>query len=143
MSKKSKEQITKERSNQGVKISSIESKNLKEIEEEIWLDDNGKEINEEYIIINKTSIQKIREELNKGSAHWDGIYISDYQQGQIDLIDEIILSQSTPLIPEIEKAFGAGFNRGCAFIEADESSEEISPKILKQEDYISNLKFDI
>ena len=29
---------------------------------------------DEYVIINKTDLLKVREKLNKGSAHWDGIY---------------------------------------------------------------------
>lgn len=62
----------------------------------------------EYIIVNKTALLKMRKELKKEYANWDGkIYGSDYQRGQVDLIDAIISSQSTSLIPEIEKAFKA------------------------------------
>ena len=53
--------------------------------------------------------------------------------GQIDLIDTIISSQSTPLIPEIEKAYIAG-----------ESSRysRVGEAVL-QHNYITNLKLDI
>ncbi|XAI97328.1 hypothetical protein [Leptolyngbya phage Lbo-JY46] len=93
---------------------------------------------DEYIIINKTALQKIREELNKGSAHWDGIYISDYQQGQIDLIDEIILSQSTPLTPIIETSIEKGYN--FAKENLYKADNTLQPKI---KEYIANLKFFI
>ena len=90
-------------------------------------------MNNEYIIVNKTKFLKIREELEKGSPHWNGIYISDYQMGQIDLIDKIITSQSTPLIPEIEKSIDYGIRKSF-------SSKKHSE--VKQ-NYISNLKLDI
>lgn len=54
---------------------------------------------DEYIIINKTAIQKRIEELKKPIAHYDGIYVSDTQRAEYEALEEI-LSQSTPLIPE-------------------------------------------
>lgn len=97
---------------------------------------------DKYIIINRTALEKMKKELNKGSAHHDGIYISDYQHGQIDLIDVIISSQSTPLIPEIEKAFDVGslkteqcFNIYNGFVSGIVYKDK--------ENYILNLKLDI
>ena len=58
-----------------------------------------KKMNNEYVIVNKTALLKMREEL---------IHVSDYQRGQMDLIDAIVSSQSTPLIPEIKKAYNYG-----------------------------------
>lgn len=93
MSKKSKEQITQERINQGVKISSIEAKGLTKMKDE-------------YIIINKTQLLKRIEELKIPIAHHDGIYVSDAQRAEYEALEEVI-SKSTPLIPEIEKDFDA------------------------------------
>ena len=84
---------------------------------------------EEFIIISKTAIQKRIEELEKQmqehiqSAQKTGDY--DFQfEDKLEELKEII-SQSTPLIPEIEKAY-----KHCL------SNEEFK-------DYISNLKLDI
>ena len=92
----------------------------------------------EYIIVNKTALLKMREELEKGSAHWDGIYVSDYEKGQIDLIDDIISSQSTPLIPEIEKAWEDG--RGGTKVVGNPPFVETRYVNKTSQDYISNLK---
>jgi hypothetical protein len=54
---------------------------------------------DEYIIINKTAIQKRIEELRKVCNKELG-YASDKIYFELDHL----LSQSTPLIPEIEKA---------------------------------------
>lgn len=78
-------------------------------------------MNNEYVIVNKTALLKMREEL---------IHVSDYQRGQMDLIDAIVSSQSTPLIPEIDKAYWAGMQ----FVGEDKGSPT---------EYISNLKLDI
>lgn len=108
---------------------------------------------EEYIIVNKTALEKMREELNKGSAHWDGIYLSDYQHGQIDLIDVIIMSKSTPLIPEIEKAMNAAREIQDDSAHDTFTAEDISGCAevctygwrykTTNKNYISNLKIDI
>lgn len=96
-------------------------------------------MNNEYIIVNKTALLKMRKELKKEYANWDGrIYNSDYQKGQVDLIDAIISFQSTPLIPEIEKAFDAskittGMNQRNQF----------AYKYKNSKDYVTNLKLDI
>ena len=82
----------------------------------------------EYIIINKTAIQKRIEELRQVCNKELG-YASDKIYFELDNF----LSQSTPLIPEIEKAFNAGFN-----FERGWKGEYPNRK-----DYISNLKLDI
>lgn len=81
---------------------------------------------EEYIIINKTATQKRIEELEK--------QFKTPHIGNINRVEELkqILSQSTPLIPEIEKAF----DLGLAFNGEKTETETFN-------DYISNLKLDI
>ena len=76
-------------------------------------------MNNEYIIINKTAIQKRIEELEG--------YKDEPEITELKIYKEI-LSQSTPLIPEIEKAWLDG--------------NTSSTKDYK-EDYITNLKLDI
>ena len=86
----------------------------------------------EYIIINKTAIQKRIEELKAtDTASWE------YQLGQINTLNEV-LSQSTPLIPEIEKAFDEGVKLKWEGILIKKSELE-----QQKQDYISNLKLDI
>jgi len=80
---------------------------------------------DEYIIINKTAIQKRIEELEKTN--------------QIQRVDELenVLSQSTPLIPVVKNAFNAGgaYTLG--------SHKEFKQSHLNKQDYIKNLKLDI
>ncbi len=87
---------------------------------------------DEYIIISKTAIQKRIEELEEEqkqiNEETEPISLNINLKKQI-LIREI-LSQSTPLIPEIEKAFGLG------------AANNANGKPLLS-DYISNLKLDI
>jgi hypothetical protein len=98
---------------------------------------------QEYVIIDKTTIQKRIEELEKQmqehiqSAQKTGDYDSQFE----DKLEELkqILSQSTPLIPEIEKAHNVGRNYGC-YLQG--GSYDPSNNI-DSEDYISNLKLDI
>jgi len=82
-------------------------------------------MNNEYIIINKTAIQKRIEELEKYLPDTD--FEEQRILAKIDELEEI-LYQSTPLIPEIEKAWLDG--------------NTSSTKDYK-EDYITNLKLDI
>ena len=86
----------------------------------------------EYIIISKTAIQKRIEELEEEqkqiNEETEPISLNINLKKQI-LIREI-LSQSTLLIPEIEKAFGLG------------AANNANGKPLLS-DYISNLKLDI
>ena len=87
----------------------------------------------EYIIINKTAIQKRIEELESKIDPNDKKSNPIWWQHKGQLIEKEIntlkqiLSQSTPLIPEIEKALYA---KGAWF------EDEV-------QDYISNLKLDI
>lgn len=84
----------------------------------------------EYIIINKTVIQKRIEGLEKveqeliKSGHRFAV-----TRGKIDELISL-LYQSTPLIPEIDKAYWAGMQ----FVGEDKGSPN---------EYISNLKLDI
>lgn len=85
-----------------------------------------------YIIIDAESIQKRIEELEKEE-------VSEFSPGRRLWVNSAIknlkevLSQSTPLIPEIEKAFDVGSERG----EYGEGNAN------NKQDYISNLKLDI
>lgn len=92
---------------------------------------------EEYIIISKTAIQKRIEKLRK------------YVGGRKPTADEYtkmqvyrdILSQSTPLIPEIEKAWEHGYTRGYNLACCESvNSDCLTPD---KKDYIANLKLDI
>jgi len=83
-----------------------------------------------YVIIDAEAIQKRIEELEKEYNQEPEEHMKDWFLGQIEALKQI-LSQSTPLIPEIEKAFDLGF-----------STPESCYKEDKQ-DYISNLKLDI
>jgi len=78
---------------------------------------------DEFIIINKTAIQQKIEELHKLCVE------GEYPLSAFNVDLEHLLSQSVPLIPEIEKAFGAG----C----------RCKDWIDGRQNYISNLKLDI
>ena len=84
-----------------------------------------------YVIIDAETIQKRIDELENFymTARKVGI-IMDAIDKEIETLKQI-LSQSTPLIPEIEKAWVDGFSR------PDQDYEE------QKQDYISNLKLDI
>jgi hypothetical protein len=88
---------------------------------------------DEYIIISKTAIQKRIKGLEKRRDEYafNPNRTDDYYRynSMLKVINEII-SQSTPLIPEIEKAYTAGME----FIGEDKGSPN---------EYISNLKLDI
>ena len=80
-----------------------------------------------YGIINITAIQKRIEDLENIASAYTAV--KELKQ---------ILSQSTPLIPEIEKAFDAGFKtkqRGILMKRVEYTQQ--------RQDYISNLKLDI
>lgn len=85
---------------------------------------------DEYIIINKTPIQRrieiLKDEMEEHSYNSEEYYIRNLEK----TILEEILSQSTPLIPEIEKAFGLGA-----------ANNAIGEPSLS--DYITNLKLNI
>mgnify|MGYP000978156778 CR=1 FL=1 len=104
---------------------------------EKWLDNKGNEITEEYIIINKTAIQKRIEELKSYTYATQNIYLEGKNEGELSCLLNL-LSQSTPLIPEIEKAFDAskittGMNQRNQF----------AYKYKNSKDYVTNLKLDI
>lgn len=94
----------------------------------------------EYIILNKSIVEKKIDELEK-SKKWlsPDIDSSDYYglESKINLLKGL-LSQSTPLIPEIEKAFDDGCKYGDSNCETGGNS-----KLPNKQDYISNLKLDI
>ena len=92
---------------------------------------------QEYIILNKTAIQKRIEELEK---QFKGKVGYNMALGEIQSLKEI-LSQSTPLIPEIEKAWEDGRN-GTALVG---NFPFVETKYVNKtsKDYISNLKLDI
>ena len=106
----------------------------------------------EYIIISKTAIEKRIVELGK-----EYILLSNKSDRSLSDIEEEreivgeqkalarILSQSTPLIPEIEKAFTAGERYGWDSQKSIGNIDEMREKIKLQslDNYITNLKLDI
>ena len=100
-------------------------------------------MNNEYVIINETAIQKrideweieLQECFKAPVGKFNSEYVSTLQQAIATARD--FLSQSTPLIPEIEKAHKKGFTEGTCFGATTIYKYETS------EDYISNLKLDI
>lgn len=93
-------------------------------------------MNQEYIIINKTAIEKKIAELKKQRDEYafNPNRTDDYYRynSMIKVLKEI-LSQSTPFIPEIEKAYNAGKLHNELSITFDNP----------QGRYISNLKLNI
>lgn len=92
---------------------------------------------DEYIIINKTAIQKRIEELERLYKGCEKPSIQGTLYYQLNIELKKILSQSTPLIPEIEKAYTKAFSEGTCFGATTIYKYETS------KDYISNLKLDI
>jgi len=95
-------------------------------------------MNNEYIIVNKTTLDKRLEELRFLSkigeeTNPELVKAAEYRINEIELMS----SQSIPLIPEIEKSFDEGFYLGV-----EETNDEHEMEDAKQ-DYISNLKLDI
>lgn len=93
---------------------------------------------DEYIIINKIKVlSKIEEIHNERKKLNTGNLPCQEARGQLQVALNIlgeILSQSTPLIPEIEKAFNAGFDADLLTL------AELNCTV---KDYIANLKLDI
>jgi hypothetical protein len=88
-------------------------------------------MNNKYIIVNKTAIEKRIEEL-KIIEKQESMNASLLVREEIETLKRV-LTQSTPLIPEIEKAFDVGSERGeFGYGNAND-----------KHDYISNLKLDI
>ena len=90
---------------------------------------------DEFIVINKTVIQKRIERLKQSREVEPDNSQQSYLNGKIKVAEEI-LSQSTPLIPELQKTWNT------AYIDAMSIDEE-TYKPLFFEDYISNLKLNI
>ena len=93
---------------------------------------------DKYIIINKITIQKRIEELENAISKCilpEQQHLKDLFEQELEIKTQI-LSQSTPLIPELQKTWNT------AYIDAVSIDEE-TYKPLFFEDYISNLKLDI
>lgn len=87
----------------------------------------------EYIIVNKSAIQKIDELVKEANAGKTISSINSQMAESLIRFKEQLLSQSTPLIPEISKAYDAG-------IKDKELSQMFdNPKGR----YVYNLKLDI
>ena len=93
-------------------------------------------MNNEYIIINRTALEKRIEELDKQAVSFIPAHEATICYKKLDELKQI-LSQSTPLIPEIEKAYTKAFSEGIVF------GMHTEYKYKTSEDYIANLKLDI
>lgn len=98
---------------------------------------------DEYVIINKTAILKRIEELEKEVEFYNKVSALSINPNRIKAETKLsllkqILSQSTPLIPEIEKAFDVGNKRGWSGYPDTDNWKQPT-----KQDYISNLKFHI
>jgi hypothetical protein len=87
---------------------------------------------DEYIIINKTKFEQSLKQLRQQREVEPDNHTQSYLNGKITIC-EAVLSQSTPLIPEIDKAYDAGILDKKLSLSFD------NPKGR----YISNLKLDI
>ena len=98
---------------------------------------------DEYIIINKTAIEKRIEELEI-LEKLESMNASFLVRDEIETLKRILF-QSTPLIPEIEKAFTKGERYGWDSQKSIGNIDEMKEKIKHQslDNYISNLKLDI
>ena len=93
---------------------------------------------EEYIIINKTQILKRIDELENDIQYYKANFHNAalHEVAKVKLELEQILSQSTPLIPELEKVYDVGRSSFNSALSYEECKEDYY-------DYISNLKLDI
>jgi hypothetical protein len=110
-------------------------------QQEILITLRQNKMNNEYIIVNKTAIQKRIEELenllniiSKANDNEFKRTAKELFTGQIAELEKVS-SQSTPLIPEIEKAFDKGRIKGVY--------AKVGFEFIDRKDYISNLKLDI
>lgn len=94
---------------------------------------------DEYRIINATSIQKRIEELEKEYKSEPAYQFNAYGDKLIKeiIILKEILTQSLPLIPEIESAYNIGREDG------KNKSEGWTPDYKNSQDYIEKLKLDM
>lgn len=88
-----------------------------------------------YVIIDAEAIQQRIEELENYTYATQNIYLEGKNEGELQALSNL-LSQSTPLIPELQKTWNA------AYIDAMSIDEETYEPLFFQ-DYISNLKLDI
>lgn len=97
-------------------------------------------MNNEYIIVNKTTLEKRIEELIKEANSGKTIPSVNSQMAEsLIKFKEYLLSQSTALIPQIEKAYNTGTNYGI-YLQGGSYDHNDNIDI---EDYISKLKLDI
>lgn len=101
-------------------------------------------MNNKYAIINIEAIQNRIEELEMEQEKNHLLNVEKFNC----LISEIkayknILSQSTPLIPEIEKAFDEGKSVGIISYQPRWATLDKELYNERKQDYISNLKLDI
>ena len=96
---------------------------------------------EEYIVISKTAIQKRIEELENYTYATQNIYLEGRNEGELSCLLNL-LSQSTPLIPEIEKAFDEARKLKTFNLKDIPLDVKLGYEVEKEE-YISNLKLDI
>lgn len=88
-----------------------------------------------YVIIEATAIQKRIEELEILEKQ-ESMHASLLVREEIETLKKV-LSQSTPLVPEIKKAYTKAFSEGIVF------GMHTEYKYKTTEDYIANLKLDI
>jgi hypothetical protein len=111
-------------------------KSLPEYSDGGIMNNNPKQtMNKEYVIINKTELLKKMKELEK-----TGLVREHHSERYI--VYKEILSQSIPLIPEIEKAFDAGRIPKNKKVQGYGGRKTIEV-FLEKQPYISNLKLDI
>ena len=102
-------------------------------------------MNNEYVIINKTEVLKEIESLK------DSLAVSESNQDKIRAGIEYFeiktlewcLSRSTPLIPEIAKAFEEGKAVGIISYQPERATLDKELYNERKQDYLTNLKLDI
>lgn len=95
---------------------------------------------QEYIIINKTALEERMKELKNAISKCilpEQQHLKDLFEQELEIKTQI-LSQSTPLIPEIQNGIYAGYKFARQnFYNADNT---LQPKV---QEYILNLKIDL
>ena len=96
----------------------------------------------EYIICNKTNIEEriVNLENRKKTLDIDDFDGFNIISAEISVLKSLI-KQSTPLIPEIKKAFTIGQNKGAFHMKRQFRTGELT--FADSSDYISKLKLDI
>lgn len=96
-----------------------------------------------YVIIDADKLKLRIEELERLYKGCEKPSIQGTLYNQLGIELKKFLSQSTPLIPEIEKAFDAGKDYGYDLGESNYIGCNRDTTIFDKQDYISNLKLDI